>query len=32
VMKNADGTCSITPPSMNGQPAAPLVGPCPPGI
>jgi len=27
VMKNADGTCSITPPG--GQP---LTGPCPPGL
>jgi hypothetical protein len=32
VMKYANGTCSITPPSLNGQPAAPIVGPCPPGI
>lgn len=32
VLKYANGTCSITPPSLNGQPAAPIVGPCPPGI
>ena len=32
VMKNADGTCSITLPSMTGQPSAPIVGACPPGI
>lgn len=32
VLKNANGTCSITPPSLTGQPVAPLVGPCPPGL
>jgi hypothetical protein len=32
VTKNPDGTCSITPPSFNGQPSKPLTGPCPPGI
>ena len=32
VMKNADGTCSVTIPSLNGQPSAPIVGACPPGL
>lgn len=32
VMKNADGTCSVTLPSLNGQPSAPIVGACPPGL
>jgi len=32
VVKNADGTCTWTPPSLNGQPTSPMTGPCPPGI
>lgn len=32
VMKMPDGTCSVTLPSMTGQPSAPMVGPCPPGV
>lgn len=31
VMKMPDGTCTITIPTMNGQPAAPTPVPCPPG-
>lgn len=32
VVKNANGTCTWTPPSLNGQPTSPMTGPCPPGI